>query len=95
MKRIWTEGEPEFSGEFVNFSKIKSLPKPIQSPHPPLISGGSIGPKSMEFIVRNCDGWMPILGIPEWQQIKDGIENLGKRLDENNRSINSFELSLL
>ena len=93
MKRIWTEDEPEFSGEFINFSKIKSFPKPIQSPYPPLISGGS-GPKSLEFIAHNCDGWMPILGLPEWDQIKDMISNLREDLDEIGKNPESFEFSI-
>lgn len=93
MKRIWTEDEPKFSGEFINFSKIKSLPKPIQSPYPPLISGGS-GPKSLEFIAHNCDGWMPILGLPEWDQIKVMISNLRENVDENGRNSASLEFSI-
>ena len=94
MKRIWKEAEPEFKGEYVNFSKIKAFPKPIQSPHPPLIAGGGVGPKSLDFIARHCDGWMPILGIPEWQKIKDGISNLHKRLDEIGRGPEALEFSI-
>ena len=94
MKRIWTEDEPEFNGEFVNFSKLKSYPKPIQSPYPPLISGGSIGPKSLDFISRNCDGWMPILGIPEWPQIKNGILDLHERCNSVDRNPDSIELGI-
>ena len=94
MKRIWTEAEPEFNGEYVNFSKIKVFPKPIQSPHPPLIAGGGVGPKSLDFIARHCDGWIPILGIPEWQQIKNGVSSLRERLDEIGRSPDSIEFSI-
>ncbi len=40
MKEIWTKDEPEFHGEFVNFDKMWSYPKPVQQPHPPIIMGG-------------------------------------------------------
>ena len=40
MKEIWTKDEAEFHGEFVNFDKIWSYPKPLQKPHPPIIMGG-------------------------------------------------------
>jgi probable F420-dependent oxidoreductase len=93
MKRIWTEEEPEFSGKFINFGKIKSFPKPLQTPYPPLISGGS-GPKSLEFIARNCDGWMPILGIPEWEQIKKKIKYLHEQCASVGRNPDSVELSI-
>ena len=35
MKAIWTQEEPEYHGEFVNFDKMKQWPKPKQAPHPP------------------------------------------------------------
>ena len=40
MKAIWTEEEAEFHGEFVDFDKIWSYPKPVQKPHPPIFMGG-------------------------------------------------------
>jgi alkanesulfonate monooxygenase SsuD/methylene tetrahydromethanopterin reductase-like flavin-dependent oxidoreductase (luciferase family) len=39
MKAIWTEDEPSFHGEFVNFDPLWSYPKPVQKPHPPIIHG--------------------------------------------------------
>lgn len=94
MKKIWTEDEPEFRGEFINFSKIKSYPKPVQAPHPPLVSGGSIGPKSLDFIASHCDGWMPILGIPDWPKLKEGIRNLHKHCNALGRHPDTIELSI-
>lgn len=57
IKVIWSEEESEFRGEFVNFSKMKSFPKPRQSPHPPIIGGGGAEPKTLDFVVNHCDGW--------------------------------------
>ena len=76
MKEIWTRDEAQFEGNFVNFSALKAYPKPFQSPHPPIIGGGGVGPKTLEMVARNCDGWMPILGFPEWPEIKTGIAQL-------------------
>ena len=36
MKRLWTEEEPEFKGEFCSFPRVCSYPKPLQKPHPPI-----------------------------------------------------------
>jgi probable F420-dependent oxidoreductase len=36
MKALWTEAEPSFAGEYVRFPKVKSYPKPVQKPHPPI-----------------------------------------------------------
>lgn len=79
MKILWTEEEPEFKGVHVNFSKLKAYPKPIQSPHPPIIGGGGARPKTLEMVANHCDGWMPILGNQGWAAIKDGIAQLQSR----------------
>lgn len=59
MKEIWTKDEAEFHGEFVNFDKIWSYPKPAQNPHPPILMGGD-GPTTFDRVIEFGDGWMPI-----------------------------------
>ena len=59
MKEIWTKEEAEFHGEFVNFDKVWSHPKPAQKPHPPVLMGG-YGPTTFERVIQFCDGWLPI-----------------------------------
>jgi len=59
MKKIWTEDEPSFEGEFVRFGPLWSWPKPVQRPHPPVLLGGH-GPRALARVVDYCDGWLPI-----------------------------------
>ena len=59
MKRIWTEDEASFEGEFVRFPPLWSWPKPVQKPHPPVLLGGH-GPRAFRRVVDYCDGWLPI-----------------------------------
>lgn len=63
MKAIWTEDEPEFHGDYVNFDKLWAYPKPLQRPHPPVLMGGD-GPTTFQRVVEFCDGWMPIWARP-------------------------------
>ena len=58
MRAIWTEEEPEYHGEIVDFPKMKTWPKPTQKPHPPVIVGGA-WPHSARRAVRYGDGWVP------------------------------------
>jgi probable F420-dependent oxidoreductase len=58
MKAIWTQDEAEFHGEFVNFDRIWSYPKPVQRPHPPVLLGGE-GRHTLRRVVEFCDGWFP------------------------------------
>src|SRR5689334_13797504 len=55
LNAIWTEEEPEYHGEFVNFDKMKQWPKPRQKPHPPIIVGGAF-PYAARRAVRYGDG---------------------------------------
>src|SRR6266508_1195131 len=51
----------QFHGQFVNFDKMWSFPKPAQRPHPPILMGGD-GPTTFDRVLEYCEGWMPIAG---------------------------------
>ncbi|MEZ0076776.1 LLM class F420-dependent oxidoreductase [Planotetraspora sp. GP83] len=58
MKRIWTDDEAEYHGEFVSFDPMWSYPKPAQWPHPPVLVGG-MGPRVLERVLAYGDAWLP------------------------------------
>lgn len=61
MKEIWSRHEASYSGEYVNFDRIWSYPKPAQWPHPPILVGGT-GPTVLDRVLAFADGWMPNWG---------------------------------
>jgi probable F420-dependent oxidoreductase len=91
MKAIWTQEEAEYHGEFVNFDKIWSHPKPVQKPHPPVIMGGD-GKSTFDRIVEFGDGWMPILR-PNQNPVEK-IPALRERLKAAGRDPKSVSISL-
>ncbi len=82
MKVIWTENEPEYHGEFVDFDPIYQWPKPVQKPHPPIIVG-SAGSRALQRTVAYGDEWMPIVGRSE--NFGDRIEELQRLAEEAGR----------
>jgi len=40
IKKMWTEDEPSFHGQYYTIDKAINSPKPIQKPHPPILIGG-------------------------------------------------------
>lgn len=58
MKQCWTQEISEYHGEFFDFPPIRSYPKPMQKPYPPILIGG-MAPKVLERIVAHADGWLP------------------------------------
>lgn len=91
MKKIWTEDEPEFHGEFVNFDKLWSWPKPAQKPHPPILLGGH-SPQMRQRVVDFCDGWMPIGARA--QQFEDDLADLRRRAEEKGRDPKTVSVSI-
>ena len=90
MKTIWTEDEASFSGEWVNFERIWSWPKPVQRPHPPVLLG-TIQPS--ELVVRHADGWLP-LSLAHPDELAERIAVLHQRAVEVGRDPSSIEVTV-
>ncbi len=70
MKAIWTQSEPEYHGEIVDFPKMRTWPKPVQQPHPPVIVGGAF-PHSARRAIRYGDGWVPHASRPQYPDVTE------------------------
>jgi probable F420-dependent oxidoreductase len=56
MQAIWTQNEATYHGEFVDFDRIWSWPKPLQRPWPPVLVGGG-GPTVFDRVLGFGDAW--------------------------------------
>ena len=90
MKTIWTEDEASFSGQWVNFERIWSWPKPVQQPHPPVLLG-TIQPS--ELVVRHADGWLP-LSLAHPGELAERIAVLSERAAAVGRDPSSIEVTV-
>ncbi|MQG65497.1 MAG: TIGR03619 family F420-dependent LLM class oxidoreductase, partial [SAR202 cluster bacterium] len=78
FKELWTKDDPVFEGNFASFSNISFLPKPVQTPHPPIWVGGESSP-ALRRAVELGDCWYPIGTNPKFPL--DSAELLRKRID--------------
>jgi F420-dependent oxidoreductase-like protein len=51
----WTQAPFSFSGAHYTLKDLDAQPRPVQSPRPPLIMGGSAGPRSAALAARYAD----------------------------------------
>jgi len=58
MKEIWTTDEAAYSGRHVSFEPLRSWPKPLQQPHPPILVGGN-SDGALDRVVAIADEWIP------------------------------------
>ena len=91
MKTIWTEDEPAFHSQFVNFDPIWSYPKPIGKPHPPVILGSATVP-SRKRVVDYCEGWAPLDMLVG--DIPAAIADIHRHAEAARRDPASIELSM-
>jgi probable F420-dependent oxidoreductase len=74
MLEIWSSDEASYHGEHVDFEAIRSWPKPVQRPHPPIWIGG-MGERAIDRVLRYGDGWFPL----RRERLRERIEELRRR----------------
>ncbi len=90
MKAIWTQEEPEFHGEFVNFDPIWCWPKPLQ-PGGPKVLIGAQSRWTFDRVVEYADGWMP---IDVRGNLEEGMEALRKAAERKGRDFSTLGKTL-
>ena len=89
MKVLWATEEAEYHGTYYDFPPVRSFPRPIQRPHPPIFLGGT-AKHVYQRIVEYGNGWMPTRSTPEL--IKQGREALNELATEAGRDPESIEI---
>lgn len=92
MKELWTKEEASYHGDWVNFDKVWSYPKPVQRPHPPVILGTFGSNWGRKRVAEFGDGWIPIDLFHG--DLKADIEDLHKRLRDNGRDPADVPISM-
>jgi probable F420-dependent oxidoreductase len=78
MKELWTKPEAEFHGTYYDFPRVRSYPKPMQKPHPPVILGGGAR-NVLQRVVAWGDGWLPNRITPdELRESRATLDRLAK-----------------
>jgi probable F420-dependent oxidoreductase len=89
-RELWTQEEAEYHGEFINFEKSWSYPKPISPGGPPILLGAE-SKWAYDRVVDYCDGWMPINGRGD---LGAGIEQLKGACDRAERDFGELDLTV-
>lgn len=63
MKQLWANEAAEYHGQFYDFPPVRSFPRPVQQPHPPIFLGGA-APSVFKRTVAYGNGWMPTRSTP-------------------------------
>lgn len=86
MKKIWTTEQAEYRGEIVRFDPIFAWPKPVQTPHPPIIVGGG-WPQAARRAIRYGDGWLPIASADALAKIMPEYERMAREAGRDSSAV--------
>lgn len=94
-KELWTAEEPEFHGEYYDFSHVQCRPQPIQKPHPPITIGGN-GKACFRRVVEHADGWQVVTQGPDdtfstGGNLAQSMAALKQMAEEAGRDFNTIE----
>ncbi len=91
MKELWTKEEAEYHGRYFDFPPVKSYPKPVQQPHPPIVLGG-MARNVLRRVVAHADGWLP--NRVTAADVEDGRAKLDAMAAEVGRDPKSITISV-
>ncbi len=90
MRLCWTQAEPSYQGELVQFPPVYCNPKPVQKSGPPIFLGGHV-PKALERVARTYDGWCPLTGDPADYKAK--VQTIRQLAKEAGRNPDALQMS--
>ena len=94
---LWTNDNPTFQGEFVRFSNLTFLPKPVRKPHPPIWVGGQSRP-AIRRAAQLGDAWHPVGATPatplEPEQLAKDIATLHRFAEKAGRDPAEIEVAM-
>lgn len=76
-------GPFSFKGTYYTLEDLKSRPLPVQRPHPPLILGGSAGPRAARLAARFADEYNTV--TPSLEQIRERRANIAAACEKAGR----------
>jgi len=93
-KKIFTEEETDFKGNFWELIRHRNFPKPIQKPYPQIVVG-TTGKRMTDIACKEADGVnLDLWYAPNMEDIPPRISYINERLQKHNRNPSEFEISL-
>ena len=83
----WSQAGFAFDGAYYSRDSVHALPKPLQRPHPPLIIGGSGGPKSIALAARWADEYNTVFptideALERSAALNDALRAAGRDIED-------------
>src|SRR5262245_31716740 len=91
--RSWTESAFDHAGAAYTLERQTALPRPVQSPHPPLVLGGTVRPRFAALAARYANE-VNTLGAPN-DELRERRERLLRACEEAGRDPETLGFSVM
>jgi probable F420-dependent oxidoreductase len=92
QRALFTDAEPEFHGELIDFDPVWFDPKPTATGGPPVVFG-AMGPLGVRHAAEWADGWMPVdVAMPD---MKADIASFRARVRDFGRNPDDVEITVV
>ncbi|MEE8557922.1 MAG: LLM class F420-dependent oxidoreductase [Myxococcota bacterium] len=93
ITEIWTSEKPVFRGRYVSFEGVRAEPRPVQSPHPPIVIGGH-SKAALRRANRRGAGWYGFALDPEATgRCMEGLRE-ARRRDGRSEELGELEITV-
>ena len=86
----WGRERFSHAGEHYRLNELDAQPKPVQIPHPPLIMGGSAGPRSAALAAAYADEYNTV--FPTVEEVRERRERVQRACDRAGRGPIPFSI---
>ncbi len=93
VHRQWREEVVDFEGAHYRLEGLRAHPRPVQHPHPPIILGGSAGPRSAALAARFSDEYNTVTATPE--ECRERRGRLAEAWEREGRDPSTLRFSLM
>lgn len=92
QRNLFTDAEPAYHGQLVDFDPVWFEPKPLQAGGPPVILG-VMGPLGVRHAAEWADGWMPVdVAMPD---VAQGIKDFRQQVSDFGRNPDDVEITMV
>src|SRR5438552_16469973 len=79
MRAVWTQPKPSYRGPYVAFDGVQAMPRPVQTPTPPIVVGGRTAPAYRRAVMQG-HGWYGFgMSVDETQKFVAALREAGKK----------------
>lgn len=89
----WTEDPFTFDGEHWRLDAVRSLPRPVQTPHPPIVMGGMAGPRSAALAARYADEYNTV--FPPFDVVVERRDAIARAWADAGRDVDALRFSIM